>query len=72
MGVSRADVAASFEQAVVDVLVDRALKAAVETGVSDLVVVQLEDIVVVCPRERVGELRRLREELGRRGREDLL
>jgi N6-L-threonylcarbamoyladenine synthase len=38
LGMSRADVAASFEQAVVDVLVDRSLKAAAESGVADLVV----------------------------------
>jgi N6-L-threonylcarbamoyladenine synthase len=36
--VSRADVAASFERAVVDVLADRSLEAAVREGVRDLVV----------------------------------
>lgn len=38
LAVSRADVAASFEQAVVDVLVERSLRAAAEEGVRDLVV----------------------------------
>jgi N6-L-threonylcarbamoyladenine synthase len=38
LGVSRADVAASFEQAVVDALIERALKAAQREGVQDLVV----------------------------------
>ncbi len=36
--ISYADVAASFEQAVVDVLVDRSLKAAAQLGVTELVV----------------------------------
>ena len=36
--VSRADVAASFEQAVVDPLIERALRAAAQEGVQDLVV----------------------------------
>jgi N6-L-threonylcarbamoyladenine synthase len=36
--VSRADVAASFEQAVVDPLIERALRAAAQEGVRDLVV----------------------------------
>lgn len=38
LSVSRADVAASFEQAVVDALVERALKAAQREGAQDLVV----------------------------------
>jgi N6-L-threonylcarbamoyladenine synthase len=38
LGVSRADVAASFEMAVVDVLAERALEAARAEGISDLVV----------------------------------
>ena len=38
LGVSRADVAASFERAVVDVLADRSLEAAAREGARDLVV----------------------------------
>lgn len=55
LGVTRADVAASFEQAAVDVLVDHALRTAAETGVSDLVV-----------GGGVAANRRLRNDLARR------
>jgi mannose-1-phosphate guanylyltransferase len=41
-------------------------------GVSDLVVVRTADAVLVCPRERSQEVRRLVEELKARGRRDLL
>jgi mannose-1-phosphate guanylyltransferase len=41
-------------------------------GVSDLVVVELDDIVAICPRNRVGDLRQLRREFEQRGRDDLL
>jgi len=41
-------------------------------GVSDLVVVRTADAVLVCPRERSQEVRRLVDELKARGRRDLL
>ena len=41
-------------------------------GVSGLVVVRTADAVLVCPRERSQEVRRLVEELKARGRRDLL
>jgi mannose-1-phosphate guanylyltransferase len=41
-------------------------------GVSDLVVVRAGDAVLVCPRERSQEVRRLVDELKARGRRDLL
>jgi N6-L-threonylcarbamoyladenine synthase len=55
LGATPADVAASFEQAVVDVLVDRSLEAAAAVGVSDLVV-----------GGGVAANRRLRQDLARR------
>jgi len=55
LGISHRDVAASFEQAVVDVLVDRALKAVAEAGAADLVV-----------GGGVAANRRLREDLARK------
>ncbi|MDA0372652.1 MAG: sugar phosphate nucleotidyltransferase [Planctomycetota bacterium] len=41
-------------------------------GVEDLVVVQTEDAILVCPRERAEELKALQAELRNRGCEDLL
>jgi mannose-1-phosphate guanylyltransferase len=41
-------------------------------GVSDLVVVSTEDALLVCPRDRVQEVKLLVAELKRRGREDLV
>ena len=41
-------------------------------GVSDMVVVQVEDVVMVCPRHRADDLKELHAELARRGRHDLL
>ncbi len=41
-------------------------------GVRDLVVVAEGDVTLVCPRARAEEVRRLVEELRRRGREDIL
>jgi len=41
-------------------------------GVSDLVVVRAGDAVLVCPRDRSQEVRRLVDELKARGRRDLL
>jgi mannose-1-phosphate guanylyltransferase len=40
-------------------------------GVEDLVVVSTRDAVLVCPRSRAQEVRKMVEELERRGREDL-
>jgi mannose-1-phosphate guanylyltransferase len=41
-------------------------------GVDDLVVVDTEDALLVCPRDRAQDVRRLVDELGKRGRRDLL
>jgi mannose-1-phosphate guanylyltransferase len=41
-------------------------------GVEDLVVVSTRDAVLVCPRARAQEVRKLVEELERRGRQDLI
>ena len=41
-------------------------------GVEDLIVVSTRDVVLVCPRDRVEDVRRVVDELRRRGRDDLL
>jgi mannose-1-phosphate guanylyltransferase/mannose-6-phosphate isomerase len=41
-------------------------------GVSDLVVVSTEEAILVCPRDRVQEVKLLVAELKRRGRDDLV
>jgi mannose-1-phosphate guanylyltransferase/mannose-6-phosphate isomerase len=41
-------------------------------GVSDLVVVSTEDAILVCPRDRVQDVKLLVAELKRRGRDDLV
>jgi mannose-1-phosphate guanylyltransferase len=41
-------------------------------GVEDLVVVATKDAVLVCPRSRAQDVRRMVEELARKGRRDLI
>jgi mannose-1-phosphate guanylyltransferase len=41
-------------------------------GVEDLVVVSTRDAVLVCPRDRAQEVRKMVEELARRGKQDLI
>jgi mannose-1-phosphate guanylyltransferase len=41
-------------------------------GVEDLVVVATKDAVLVCPRSRAQDVRRMVEELARKGRQDLI
>jgi mannose-1-phosphate guanylyltransferase len=41
-------------------------------GVSDLVVVSTEDAILVCPRDRVQEVKLVVAELKRQGRDDLV
>lgn len=47
-------------------------KLLVALGVQDLIVVETEDAILVCPRDRAQEVRRVIEELRRRGLERLL
>jgi mannose-1-phosphate guanylyltransferase len=41
-------------------------------GVHDLIVVDTGDVVLICPRQRAEEIRRLVERLATEGRQDLL
>ena len=41
-------------------------------GITDLVVIETEDVLLICPKERDQDVRKLVELLAREGREDML
>lgn len=47
-------------------------RAVTAVGIKDLIVVAGDDVVMVCPRDRSQQVKKLVEEVRRRGREDLI